>query len=177
MIHKVFFDLDETLLHTEINFDPGQACHVHRFNDEPTRTYYTMFRPCARRVVDFARDLVGNENVYALTTSVREYAHRVNELGNLGWRHDQILADEDIEAHAWPGAYGHTNYVAHATLANRKNALIDNLPPRKNEKKCSLIGIYGARYIEVNDYWGVNFPADPFEETIKTALTILHNEP
>jgi hypothetical protein len=177
MIHKIFFDLDETLLHTEVNADPCQECSVHTFDDEPTKIYYTMFRPCARRIVDFARELVGFENVHVLTTSVRKYAHRVNELGDLGFRHDQILAREDIEAHAWAGAYGHTNFVAHATLANHKNVLIDNLPPRKNEQKCSLIAVFGSRYIEVNDYWGVNFPSDPFEEKLRTSLTYLHNEP
>lgn len=174
MIHKIFFDIDETLLHTEVNHDPGQECFVHTFEGS-LKTYYTIFRPSARRILDFARELVGNENVYALTTATRDYAERLNAVGNFGWRNDQILTREDIEAHQWYGAYGSVNCNQHKTLANCRNVLVDNLPSRENEKKMALIGIGIPRYIKVEFYWGVNFPDDTFEEDVKQALTQLHN--
>jgi FMN phosphatase YigB (HAD superfamily) len=175
MIHKIFFDLDETLLHTEVNNDPGQECFVHKF-DGSDKTYYTIFRPSALSLLAFARELVGNENVYALTTGTRDYAERLNEVGKFGWSNEQIIAREDIDAHQWYGAYGQVNCNQHKTLANSRNVLIDNLPSRENEKKMSLIGIGIPRYIKVDFYWGVNFPDDPFEEDVKEALTRLHNE-
>lgn len=174
MITRIFFDLDETLLHTEINHDPEQECFVHTFDGEPSKTYYTIIRPCAARLVQFACDLVGKENVYVLTTSTRDYALRMNDFGKLGFEDDHIISRETIEAHEYTGAYGATNCGRHK-LANMHNVLIDNLPPRYNESKCAMMSVFGERYIKVQDYYGVNFPNDDFEKTIEDTLIRLHD--
>jgi hypothetical protein len=169
MIKYLFHDIDETHIHSS-TIEPNQD-HI-SFEIDGT-TYYTIVRPCAKRLIEFSRELVGPENVFILTTSIREYAQKVNELALFGFRNDQILAREDINAHHYETAYGGSVTVAHK-LADPNNVLIDNLPPQCNESKSSLIGIDGARYFHCRDYYGVNFPNDPFEEDVKEFLTSLH---
>lgn len=176
MISRIFFDLDETLLHSSACPYAPEQSHVSFTLDDDWTIYYTIFRPCSVRLLEYARELVGAENVYALTSSTRDYARRVNELGGFGWSSDMILSREDIRAHTWGGAYGATNHVPHAQLADKNNVLIDNLPPRENESKLSLIGVNDiSRYIQVREYYGVNFPNDTFEEDVKSKLNQLHH--
>lgn len=64
MIDRVFWDIDETLIHTETRpFGEG-------FGDVPLvlsdYTYYTKIRPCSMQIVEFSRRLVGHSNVYIL---------------------------------------------------------------------------------------------------------------
>ncbi len=173
MINKIFWDLDSTLIHTEL-YNPNQEHVVFRIGGY---NYYTIIRPCAKTLVEFCRQLVGKDNVYVLTTSTREYASNVNRLADLEFEPDHIIAREDIE-----NAYVGTAYGGRAVnpldIASQENVLIDNLPPRENYSKTSLIGINGSyqeRYLKVDDYYGVNFTNDNFEETVKEFLTKLHN--
>ncbi len=166
MIAAVFWDLDECLIHTEL-FDPDQQHHKFLLDDG--KTYFSMFRPCARRVVDFSRDLVGSENVYVLTTSTTDYANEINIAANLGFRPEQIFAREDLRKRSYRLAYGGSGMMPHP-LANRNNVLIDNLSVRDNPSKMDFIGITENRYCLVSNYFGVNFPDDTFEEDVKKFL-------
>lgn len=165
MISRIFFDLDETLLHTQVNHDPEQECSVHKFDHPSNITYYTIMRPCAVSLIKFARLLIGKENVYVLTASTKEYARLMNKIGHLGFDHSHIISRETIDDHNWRGECHH--------LANPLNVLIDNLPFSLNTSKTSIMNVLESRYIHVNDYYGVNFASDQFEENIKAILTNL----
>lgn len=169
MIKNIFIDYDESIIYSS-TIKPNQDCISFEIDET---TYYTIIRPCAKRLIEFSRELVGSENVFILTTSIREYAQKVNELALFGFRNDQILAREDINAHHYATAYGGSVTVPHK-LADPNNVLIDNLPPQCNGSKNSLIGIDWTRYFHCRDYYGVNFPDDSFEEDVKSFLTSLH---
>lgn len=168
MIKKIFWDIDETLIHTSLK-DPDQECHKF-FLSEYLDEYYCIVRPCAKRLIDFSRELIGKENVYILTASTQEYANAVNKLADFGFDEDHILAREEIKRYKFSTAYGYDVILPREDIASRKNILIDNLPPRYNEDKMNLIGITLDRYYEVVDYYGVNYPDDPFEKNVKNFI-------
>lgn len=172
MIKHIFHDIDNCHIFSDIH--PPDQEHI-SFEIEGD-IYYTIIRPCAKRLIEFSRQLVGPENVFILTTSTRDYAEKVNELALFGFRNDQILAREDIQSRYYPTAYGGSTTIP-LEMADPNNVLIDNLPPRYNESKISMIGIsrnYEAQYFQCQDYYGVNFSGDPFEEDVKEFLTNLH---
>lgn len=174
MINQLYWDIDNTLIFTDVHA-PNQEHVVFEIDGD---SYYTIIRPCAKRLIEFSRELVGKDNVYILTTSTNEYANHVNRLGEFGFDPDHILAREYIRSHHYPIAYGGEATVA-SDHANINNVLIDNLPPRYNESKTSLIGIARKtqdRYFKCLDYYGVNFPNDSFEEDVKEWLSIIHNQ-
>ena len=168
---KIFFDIDSTLIYTGFEH-PGQDCFVFEIDGD---FYFTIVRPCAKRIIEFAREKFGTENVHILTTSVREYAQKVNELAGWGFENEDIFAREDLEKSAsyFPSAYGGFYEYKPRHFANESNLIIDNLPPRENEEKIRFIGInktYETNYLQVKDYYGVNFSDDMFEEDAKNFL-------
>lgn len=167
MINKIFHDIDECLLHTMLE-EPDQN-HI-SFNINDGNTYYTIVRPEAKRLIEFSRSLVGKDNVYILTSSTEDYANKINELAGFGFDKDHIITREEIERHYWSGAYGGGGTCEKEGIAHKDNVLIDNLPPRYNESKMSLIGIHSNRYFQTEEYYGVNFPDDSFEEDVKKFL-------
>jgi hypothetical protein len=120
--------------------------------------------------------------VHILTTATRDYAEKVNALA--GWDFDpkDIFAREDQEAaRVWVSAAygGGYNETAPHEYADPNNVLIDNLYPRENQGKIQFIGIndvYKTNYLKIDDYYGVNFPEDPFEEDVREFLTKKYNE-
>lgn len=165
MITKIFWDIDETLIHTELHA-PDQEHVVLQLNDA---NYYTIIRPCAKSLIEFSRELVGFDNVYILTTATTDYAREVNRLAGWEFAHNHIIAREEISNHEFGLAYGGAGVMRHK-VADRNNVLIDNLPARHNAKKIDLIGITEDRYFNIRDYYGVNFPNDPFETDVKNFL-------
>lgn len=175
MINKIFWDIDETLIHTSI-YDPKQE-HVQFSLVGDGHVYHTIIRPCSHDLIKFSRELVGKENVHILTTATRDYAEKVNELAGWGFDPKDIFAREDQDAArlfistAYGGGYYET--IPHK-YANPNNVLIDNLPRRQNEGKIDFIGIgetQETNYLKIYDYYGVNFPDDFFEEDVKNFLT------
>ncbi len=173
MIKRIFWDLDHVLAFSDYE-EPDQN-HIKFYLIDDIRPYFTIIRPCARKLIDWSRDLVGVENVFILTSSIEEYANIINEKGGLGFRPDQIFHRGDLENYRYSTAYGSSCTVPHE-LANENNVLIDDLLPRYNENKMSFIGINSSRYLQVREYYGVDFPDDPFEEDVKNFLTKLKNE-
>ena len=178
MINKIYFDADETMIHTL--WDEPNQNHV-QFSLGDGFTYHTIIRPCSHALIHFSRELVGKENVHILTTATRDYAEKVNELA--GWDFDpkDIFAREDQEAArvwvstAYGGRYG---AITPHEYANPNNVLIDNLHPRNNESKIQFIGIndtFRNNYLKIEDYYGVNLPEDPFEEDVREFLIERHN--
>ena len=173
-INRIFFDIDETLISTSV-VDPNQDCFPFSLENDPT-AYYTIVRPCAQRLIDFARSLVGKENVHILTVATRDYARKVNELAGWGFNNEDIFAREDIESHSHTivGAYSHSSLVVDPHIyAHPKNVIIDNLPKAYNSGKIGFIGIWNKpeNYLQIRDYLGVNFPSCTFEADVKDFLS------
>lgn len=175
MITRIFFDLDECLLHSEYGGrKPEQECFSFADDEYPDRFYHTIFNPLSYPVLDHARKLVGADSVYVLTSSIRWYAQKVCAAGNFGFRPEQIFTREDLHEHRVAGAYGASIQIPHP-LAHANNVLIDNLPPRYNQDKMSFLGMMNSlRYIQVRDYYGVNFPDDCFADDIIERLNQIH---
>ena len=172
MINNIYFDLDECLIHTEhAPFDEA----THYFFTESFGNLHLALHPAANSVISYARDLVGKDNVYILTTSVKEYAAEINSTCCLGFDEDHIFSREDLNARGIevPTCYDSFRDTLPHETAHIDNVIIDNLEPRENKSKISFIGIdmsYKTNYLKVRGYWGVNFPNDPFETKVKEFL-------
>jgi hypothetical protein len=160
MIKRIFQDLDECILHTQVNQKVDQT-HVSFILSEDSATYRTIIRPCAKELFSYYNSLVGKENVYILTAATIDYAQTLNRLGEFGVDEDHIFAREHINQ----GYYGAT--VAPHPLADENNVLIDNLPWEWNVEKMDFMGINVDNYHKTAEYYGVNFPNDPFMENIQ----------
>lgn len=166
---KFFWDVDETLIHTEA-CDFPESTHSFELDDGE---YFTAIRPEAKEVIELTREIFGAENVFILSTATKDYLREVNRLGEWGFPDNQIFSREDLRAHAIKhgGAWGHehTETLGHG-LAHETNLLVDNLPPRYNESKIGFLGIRktkGTNYLQVRDYYGVNFPDNGFVDSIR----------
>ena len=181
MINKIFWDIDETLIHTSFH-EPDQK-HISFALEDDLSMYYTIIRPCSNRLIEFSRELVGADNVHILTTATRDYAQEVNRQAGWGFKNEDIFTREDLEYHTTKLAiaiYGGFNESTDPHIyAHKNNVLIDNLPPRENWRKVSFIGIpnnYHTNYLHVRDYYGVDYPDDLFEADVKKFLTQRSNE-
>jgi hypothetical protein len=173
MINRIYFDIDETLIHTCLT--PPKQEHV-TLNLGNHGTYYTIIRPSAKRCIEYARSLVGVSNVHILTTATRAYANKVNDLA--GWKFNQqdIFTREDLADHTVKSGWGGVAPLAHA-YAHPNNVIIDNLPKRENCAKISFIGIdetQNENYLKIPDYYGVEYEEEFFEENVKTFLQSRH---
>ena len=173
MINRIYFDADETLIHTEMR--PPNQDHIVLALDDGGM-YYTILRPCAKRLIEFARDLVGKDRVHILTTATRDYAQDVNRQAGWGFKNEDIFAREDQAKHrrSFSTAYGgyHCEIDPHI-YAHKDNVLIDNLPRRENQLKIGFIGIgktEDTNYLKIDDYYGVEYSDSTFEEDVKNFL-------
>lgn len=174
MIHKIFFDLDETLVHTEFDEHPGHDCVVHIDADGLGPVYFTTINKEAYALIEYANALVGNENVYILTAAGKDYASRINKEANFGILEENIFGYSDIKMNTIPSFAWNCHYViANEKIANPNNILIDNLEIRYNESKCSYIGIRPDRYIEVKDFNSTDFEDYSYLEQVKYAIEAL----
>lgn len=180
MIKRIFWDIDETLIHSSFGNEPNQE---HLRITSTGEQIFTMVRPCARALIDFGRELVGPENSFILTNSIKSYALEINEKANFGFDENQVLhrgdmaaLTEDKDHGAWMyGSGGSAEYFPHKELADENNVLIDNLPFIYNTSKVTMIGIKQDRYFNCRGYYGVNgMDSDTFEVDVKNWLTILN---
>jgi hypothetical protein len=174
MIKNIFWDIDETLIHTETrSFGRGYNDVKFELDGFP---YYTVIRPCSNSLIEFSREMVGKDNVYILTTATTDYAREINRIAGWNFEHDHIIAREDISNHKYTLPYGGKSISRHK-VADVNNVLIDNLPIRDNYDKVDLIGIVDRdRYFKIRDYYGVNFPNDSFDSDVREFLTQKNNE-
>lgn len=143
MINKIFFDVDETLIH---------SCDtLHTQFSRPAENHYEDYVTAVRKgtpeVLDLARELVGHENVYLLSVGTRPYIFALNE--GFGWGFDQgnIFARD------------YFNHGRLEGLSDQNNVLIDNLPAIHNDRKVCFVGIHQNwqdRYFQVRDFYGVD---------------------
>lgn len=142
-VDKIFWDLDETLIHTELS----KASAEYKKFTLIDGNYYAVLRPNALEAVNYTRSKYGEENVYMLTVATFEYAISLNRdtMFDLGFAHNQIFAREDLD------------FTSVLSFANKHNVLIDNLPHYSNYKKTKFIGITEAidtQYVNVPNYYG-----------------------
>jgi len=166
MIKRIFQDLDECILHTFVNSDPNQN-HIEFILGEDMHTYRTIIRPCVKELFEYYNSVVGKENVYILTAATREYAEALNRLGEFGLDTDHIFTREDMSKYSHKSAWsGESSLIAHP-LAHKDNVLIDNLPLVYNMSKIDFMNIAFDNYHKTSEYYGVNYPDDPFFDNIK----------
>ena len=172
MIKRIFQDIDECILHTVINTHPHETYvefTLPGYDDGSLHTYRTIIRPCAKELFEYYNSVVGKENVYILTSATRDYAETLNRLGEFGLDNDHIFSREDISKHSHSSAWswsGESHQMAHP-LADKDNVLIDNLPQRYNTSKIDFMNIAFDNYHQTPEYYGVNYPDDPFFDNIK----------
>ena len=151
---KIFFDLDETLIFSSLN-DPGQNNTLIKLTDT---FYYVIFRSGAHDLIDFAKDLVGEDNVFILTLSANQYAQKINRVLKLG-----ILPENVLSHDIW--------------WAERRfdtdNYLIDNEGVMSNETKLLYLNInksWDNYYIQVPAFYGVHRAEPLFKDRVENIL-------
>lgn len=170
MISKVYFDLDHTLIVSN-SFQTEDFDFAFKIDDE---IYNVKVNPYSHPLLDFARNLVGPENAWMLTSSVRDYALHINKSAVLRFPEDQIVAREElnriVEQERWNPEFKNP-------YKDKNSVLIDNLSPRENEEKMICLGIKLDsldRYCKVDDYYGLQI--EGFEEGVVEFLNRKHNE-
>jgi len=175
---KIFWDIDETLIHTR-TFKSSIYDEDFKFR-LMGQTYYTCVRPCSKGLIEFSRQLVGSDNVFILTAATAKYAWHVNEKAGWGFSKKQILTRETMQRYSTriSSLYGSSfvDVSPHPT-ADKSNILIDNLPPRDNREKIALIGFIdpSTNYYMVDDYFGDDSTDKIFESDVKNFL-LKHTE-
>lgn len=171
MIKRIFQDIDECILHTVINTHPHETYVEFTLpgydDDGSLHTYRTIIRPCAKELFQYYNSVVGKENVYILTSSIRQYAETLNSLGQFGLDNDHIFSREDISKYSYSSAWSSESHQMAHPLADKNNVLIDNLPWRYNTSKTNLMNIFKDNYYQTPEYYGVNYPDDTFFDDIK----------
>jgi hypothetical protein len=163
MIHRIYFDLDETLIHT-FHQPPNEDHFVHSYSGFD---YFTVINNDAIEMLQFARSLVGFDNVYVLTAAIRDYARTVCDVGKFNFSYSHIFSREDL-------AESRRNKELAVTYQNTNNVLIDNLyPGRENIEKMDFLGIDVSRYCKVDDFYSNKFTNPRTKEHVKSFLTKL----
>lgn len=137
---NIFVDLDETLLHTFLQYygetPTKDAVEVDIGNNE---IYTTVLRKGA---IKFLSELRTRGNVYALTAATADYAKAMNTQFNLGFEH--IFSREHIK---------HTQADPNFFIKGQ-NYLYDNLPRHENASKIIWLKPIGnVTYIQVPAFY------------------------
>jgi hypothetical protein len=160
MINKICWDLDDSL--AKIVQEEPNYPHIHFQCGLDLNNHYGLIRPSSYSVINYARNLIGDDNVFLFTKSTKEYAREVNRIAEWGFKEENILARKDYfdfqDEQIRNPEYRHP-------LANKCNILVDNLPFWSNFTKTSLLGISEDRYLQIVDFTGKR--DDPnFEEQV-----------
>lgn len=173
MPNIIYFDLDECLVHSNISI-PGRSVGKRTFIPiQKGEAYHCYKRPSAHRMIEACRAIAP---VKILTSSLRNYALKINSAMELGFPEDDIIAFEDYleEVHL---AYGKRDYLVRAVNVDPNGFLIDNLPPSdfRTAAKMKFLGIKTHQTAIIREYPGGKDP-EKFEslewpailESIKT---------
>jgi len=170
MINCVFWDLDETLIHSMTQSNDGNhdfTIHLDSGAWSSVDTYYVKVRRDSKDVIDYSRKLVGHRNVLILTAATYEYAFDICNKADFGFNREQIISREQIKYFV---------RQQESKYRNVNNVLIDNLPVYNNRDKLKVIGIERDRYLNIEDYYGVDFPDDSFKQDCIEFLNSVHRE-
>jgi hypothetical protein len=168
---KIFWDIDETLIHSRVVESKEYKPTIQfRLDHE---VFYTNIRPCSKRLIEYSRTLVGEENVHILTAASFDYAKKISELAGWNFADDAIFARETMQKHSirLQSLYGVDRIVTPHAYAHRDNVLIDNLMASWNDEKTTLMGINPkTNYCKVEDYIGDDSDDEIFFDTVKHFL-------
>lgn len=156
----LFIDLDETMISTIyansqkeaesiVYLDQSDMVEVVSFELEDG-WYITYLRNGVKTFLRKCREIYGHDNVYILTAATKDYACKINELHELGFKKDHIISREDIkykppsdQGFKLPGQYvlvDNEEYWFHCYGRVQKVSYLHNLPQ--------------SRYIKVEDFIG-----------------------
>lgn len=134
---KLFLDFDECMAHSFCADDEkhadqlidlyGEHWRGEKFMIPPSAWdmtmnqgwYATFKRSWTDALLTFSRQLVGNENVFILTSSTSDYIRHCNVSLELGFDNSHIFSREDLFTHD-----------KHPEFLDTHNVLVDNLPYR-----------------------------------------------
>jgi hypothetical protein len=166
MISSIFFDLDETLVHTFFTKPKRDDYFEHYYNGEP---YFTVVNDYAWRMLLHARHLVGNDKVFILTAAFRDYTDAICKYFGLGFQNDQIFTRDDLRRF---NIHGQAPVHAH-----RQNVLVDDLNSSAVQGKLAFIGARDDRHIQIPAYYGLLQPdAKIYFETFVDQLNLMQSE-
>lgn len=167
MIDKVFFDIDNTLIHTEYEPFPD-GIQDKRFT-LGGHDYYVVLREGAKEVVEYAQEMVGEGNVYILTAAIRSYTERILRLFDIKIPSENIFTREDVDNQSCTTIYG-GRVVYQNPIGKYTNAMIDDLPFELNPNKVAFMNFDKENYLQVRPFYGVNRLDYSFEDTVKEFL-------
>jgi len=161
---RVFFDLDETLIHTEVHSYDDRCEKIELYDGD----YHFRIKPDALDAIRGAMELVGKENVFILTIATRAYAEAILKIAKFGIPMDRVFAREDIANQSVSTGYCATSIVPHKDLCDTRNILIDNRKSGENYEKIAFLdmNMKVSNYMKVRDYFGVDFPGDSFADDV-----------
>lgn len=169
----IFLDLDNALINSFFPTDVIDESKCFQVDISNGETYFTVVRKGAQEVIDFAHNLVGAENVFILTNSIREYALQINEKAGFGFLPQNVIARENYCV-AIRGAYGSV-YPIHKNWS-KNNVLVDDLEYEWNATKNDFIGnIPKENYFKCRAFHGVDFPNENFADKVIDFLKEKHN--
>ncbi len=158
MINQIFFDLDNAIAYCDHDQFVNDIDYSFALEDG---VYGLKINPCAWNLLNYSRNLVGEENVFMLTSSSNDYANQIDQIAGFKFGYDKIFSREKIDNVIW-----NMNFCPDykGEYVNSNNVLIDNLYPRENKEKMRFAGISLDNYLKVDDYYGHRI--EDFEEKV-----------
>jgi hypothetical protein len=159
---RIYFDLDDTLIHampTHNGSGKGKRTLV-SIGEKNEEKYFSLLRPHALELLYHCRQ---HSQVKMLTTATRDYAISHNEVFNLGFSCQDIIAREDYIEQIQL-AYGH-DWVPLKTKVDPTAILIDNLSPNTDSSKIKIayLGINESQYFQIREFNGKDPSKFPLE--------------
>lgn len=153
---SIFFDLDETLIHSVLAEGSAGKCPAGATVFGP---YHSWLRPCALDLLKAARSMW--VAVFLCTTSERRYASGLSKLFGLGFAEKDIL--------------GYEHLTSGQTRLAPGGVLIDDLEPEHEiaQFKQQVLGIGAERYCQLPAFRG--HPTGDESEVIQTLHAFLRS--
>lgn len=153
---SIFFDLDETLIHSMLAEGNAGKCPADATVFGP---YHSWLRPCALDLLKVAR--AAGVPVFLCTTSERRYASGLSKLFGLGFAEKEILGYEHLTSGQSGLAPG--------------GVLFDDLEPEHEiaQFKQQVLGIGADRYCQLPAFRG--HPTGDETEVIQTLQAFLRS--
>lgn len=143
----IFWDVDETLVYTSVfsRNEKTENYKKHSVKDLPYREFYlsdkdpflyfSILRPSALELLEYSRLLVGQNNVYTLSTGTEKYIKTLNREFRFGFRDENIFTRENIDSMRGSELFKETfnvlidnlTYYDHRTGGRNKIKFLNNL--------------------------------------------------
>jgi len=154
---NIFIDLDETLIHTDLNGEYRNDTEAEKIVIDGI-VYLVKMRPGA---LNLLKSLRKTGNVFILTRATDDYASAMSNKFKFGFEKNQIYSREYVKN--WK--------YKELKISKGNNYLIDDLPYEENYEKIALLKQLGdVKYIKINPYYGNsvdNFVKDDIIDILK----------